>query len=177
VTGPTARFPVIANGAYAAPGVCKFCGRSGNSDERGMTDSGHSDDFYGVVYICSYCVLEMAEQYGAASPATMLRVLSDGHQRDLRLKGLSDRLDKAEGVLNALGAIGLLDLSDAALSEPAVVSQAETLPFVSDEDTDGTSDTGEEPQLETDESDSVEGPHDPSGLTGATTQQWDDIFG
>jgi hypothetical protein len=172
-----ARYPIVVDGGYAAPGVCKFCRRGGNSDERGMTDGLCGDKFYGVVYICSYCVLEMAEHYGAASPSTMVKYMADDHQKTLKMHALEERLRKAEGVLHALGASGLLDAADNALNVSVVAEEEDPLPFVSDDDPDEPVTTGEGPQHEVDEPIDEQGPDDPIGLTGATSQQWDDLFG
>lgn len=50
----------------AAPGKCVVCGYSGGKDEddRTFIDFGFDLDYYGVVYFCSSCMVEIANVIG-----------------------------------------------------------------------------------------------------------------
>lgn len=134
MTNVNARYRVVEDGAYVHPGTCLICGRDGGSDERGMTDTSKDLDYVGVVYICSYCVLEMAEQYGAASPRTQLNNLAAAEALEAQLESTRERLAKAEGLLDVLGAGGLIDIDPATVGintdpvEEAEVSEPEGAP-------------------------------------------------
>lgn len=79
----TSRFREVTDGAYAIPGVCLIC----RSSKSNMMDVDADFDYWGAVYICRDCVLEMAEKYGALSPE--------------RAKKLTDNLLKVEKILEA----------------------------------------------------------------------------
>lgn len=164
-----ARYRVVEDGAYAAPGTCLLCGRHGNSDERGMVDTQKDMDYYGVVYLCSFCVLEIAEQYGAASPSTQLNSLAASEAVQAQLYAARERLAKAEGVLSGIGALHLLDVdinspSDEQSVVEVVTTESETDDSGSDEN---STDSGEREQQQVDESLTVEGPDDFFGSTGS----------
>lgn len=59
---PNSRFRIL-NLAIRKPGVCFVCGSDGN-DERQFVDFGKTVDWYGVVYICTFCVFEVAKLLG-----------------------------------------------------------------------------------------------------------------
>lgn len=164
-----ARYRVVEDGAYAAPGICLLCGRHGNSDERGMVDTQKDMDYYGVVYLCSFCVLEIAEQYGAASPSTQLNNLAASEAVQAQLYATRQRLVKAEGVLSGIGALHLLDIDiDSPDSEQSAIEadsqEQESDSFGSDEN---STDAGEGEQQQVDESPTVEGPNDFFSTTGS----------
>ena len=127
MTNVNARYRVVEDGAYVAPGTCLTCGRDGGSDERGMTDTTKDLDFVGVVYICSYCVLEMAEGYGAASPQTQLNNLAAMEIVETQLTITRERLEKAEAVLNAVGIRDLLDIDPASVGINIPITEAPTV--------------------------------------------------
>lgn len=64
---PNSRFKVT-NVAILNPGVCFVCKSSGG-DGRQFVDYGETIDFYGVVYVCTYCVAEVAKVLGFVTPA------------------------------------------------------------------------------------------------------------
>lgn len=59
---PQSRFRIL-NLAIRKPGVCFVCGSDGN-DERQFVDFQKTVDWYGVVYICTYCAAEVAQLLG-----------------------------------------------------------------------------------------------------------------
>lgn len=68
---PTSRikllsFPVLA------PGKCAFCGSA--DDDRSYIDFGMQLDWYGAVYFCSFCIIEVSEAVGMV-PAKKLNEL------------------------------------------------------------------------------------------------------
>jgi hypothetical protein len=157
-----ARYRVIEDGAYAAPGTCFVCNRHGNSDELGMIDTQKDVDWIGVIYICSFCILEMAEQYGAASPSAQLNNLAAQEATQAQLYAVRERLAKAEGILDGMGALHLLDLDPGSLSSDhrlnqEVVKESETLDLGS---TPIVVNTGAGTQFEVDESAIEQGPDD-----------------
>lgn len=157
-----ARYRVIEDGAYAAPGTCFVCNRHGNSDELGMIDTQKDVDFVGVIYVCSFCVLEMAEQYGAASPSTQLNNLAAQEAVQAQLYAVRERLAKAEGILDGMGALHLLDIDPNSLSSDHrlnqdVAKESEALDLGS---TPIVVNSGAGTQLKIDESSVEQGPDD-----------------
>ena len=59
---PNSRFK-ITNVAILNPGICLVC-RSAGGDGRQFVDFGKTVDFYGVVYVCTFCVAEVAQILG-----------------------------------------------------------------------------------------------------------------
>lgn len=59
---PNSRFRVL-NVAVKKPGTCFVC-KSDGGDERQFVDFGKTVDWYGVVYICTFCVSEVAKILG-----------------------------------------------------------------------------------------------------------------
>lgn len=62
---PNSRFRVL-NVAIKKPGTCFVC-KSDGGDERQFVDFGKTVDWYGVVYICTFCVSEVAKMLGLGS--------------------------------------------------------------------------------------------------------------
>jgi hypothetical protein len=60
---PNSRFK-ITNVPILKPGVCFICGDSGGTDFRQFVDFGKTVDFYGVVYVCTFCIAEIAQLLG-----------------------------------------------------------------------------------------------------------------
>lgn len=174
MTNVNARYRVVEDGAYVAPGTCLTCGRDGGSDERGMTDTNVDLDYVGVVYVCSFCVLEMAEQYGAASPRTQLNNLAAAEALETQLEATRERLTKAEGVLDALGVLSLLDLDssshdldpDDAIVETPEVPEPEGTPA-------SVIDTGETAQPGVTSETPIEGPDDFFDASGDASDRLD----
>lgn len=52
----------------ALPHKCASCGCSTNHDGRKYLDFGISIDFYGVLYICSQCIVPLMNSHGWLSP-------------------------------------------------------------------------------------------------------------
>lgn len=157
-----ARYRVVEDGAYVAPGICVTCGRHGNSDERGMVDTGVDQDYYGVIYVCSMCVLEMAEQYGAASPATQLNNLAATELLERTLQETKNRLAKAERILDGIGGLHLLD-ADLPSTSDSIEPVVEVVEEEADESAGPVSDSvdpGEALQSAIDEPSAIEGPDD-----------------
>ena len=81
----------------ALPGCCYFCH---SSNREGYVDTKQSIDFYGAVYICDACIMEMAHLFGMLSSDTRdiyeakLRTLEE-ENFDLKVKitGLEQAID------------------------------------------------------------------------------------
>lgn len=56
----------IVNAPVAAPGVCILCG-SASDENRKFIDFGKQLDWYGAVYLCTLCMLDVAEAIGYIS--------------------------------------------------------------------------------------------------------------
>lgn len=66
-----------------APGVCFLCGSAGD-DKRKFIDFGKNIEWYGTVYICTQCVIEVSEAADYI-PVANFNNLYDEH-RELKIK-------------------------------------------------------------------------------------------
>lgn len=74
---------------YALPCKCTGCGIGHNDDgRRTFLDTGMELDYYGVIYICSNCFIEMAAGLGYLSPAQYTKVADDGVEAEIQNRGL-----------------------------------------------------------------------------------------
>jgi hypothetical protein len=98
---PTSRFK-ITNVAVMNPGVCFVCGSSGG-DSRQFVDYGKTIDFYGVVYVCTFCIAEVAKLLGFLNRKPFeeeIDQLQNGCiQRDLEIDNLQEQLNAARILL------------------------------------------------------------------------------
>lgn len=76
------RLTVLAN-PELAPGVCFLCGSAGD-DKRKFIDFGKNIEWYGTVYICTFCIVEVAEAADFISVASFDRLHND--YRELKVK-------------------------------------------------------------------------------------------
>lgn len=86
------------------PGKCAVCGNPGN-DERKFIDFGFSLDFYGVVYICTYCWLEGSQRIGVTSKEQFeesQRLLEEASARYAEMEAENVRLRVALSQLDFL---------------------------------------------------------------------------
>ena len=82
---PNSRFRIL-DVAQLKPGVCALCASSGG-DGRQFVDFGKSVDWYGVVYFCTFCVIEAAKLLGL----TITQAEFDG-----MAKGYGDEIESAD---------------------------------------------------------------------------------
>ncbi|MFE1145200.1 hypothetical protein [Streptomyces rochei] len=66
-----------------APGVCFLCGSAGD-DKRKFIDFGKNIEWYGTVYVCTFCVIEVAEA-ADFTPVSNFDALHNEY-RELRVK-------------------------------------------------------------------------------------------
>lgn len=62
---PQSRFR-ITNEPVLNPGICVVCGSSGG-DGRQFADFGKTQDWFGVFYLCTFCLAEVAKMMGFAT--------------------------------------------------------------------------------------------------------------
>lgn len=100
---PTSKFKVVDQ-PYALPSKCAFCGIGHNEDGRRVfIDTTLDLDWYGVVYICSTCFIEVAEALGFISPEAWEKIVKDSTDsliENERVKGENEGLRIAVGVLS-----------------------------------------------------------------------------
>lgn len=141
--------------AIKKPGVCALCGSSGG-DGRQFVDFGKSVEWYGVVYFCTFCVVEAAKLLGLAPKSDW--VLAE-HNLQEEISAGDIRWIEAQEKIRALNLllrdhlngdccahVSDLDVPEADIVEP---------------DYSGIADQSDDsPESDADESDSVEGSDD-----------------
>lgn len=72
---PQSRFR-IHDTAILKPGVCVMC-RSAGGDGRQFVDFGRTDTWYGVVYVCTFCITEAANLLGLQNNEQLKKQFND----------------------------------------------------------------------------------------------------
>lgn len=100
-TSPNARIQVMPI-PVAAPGKCAICGYAGQDGERNYIDIGLDLDFYGVVYFCTHCFTETANQLGYGSPDQVAGLLKDKRKLTDDVIGLAHERDSLRRALESV---------------------------------------------------------------------------
>lgn len=113
-TPESSKFKVLDQ-PYSLPSKCSFCGIGHNEDgKRQFIDTMLELDYYGVVYICSTCFIEIAKALGFLSPQQYTRVADAGIAAELQnreLKVENDGLRNAIAILSSHRCLGPTSLS------------------------------------------------------------------
>lgn len=100
---PTSKFKVVDQ-PYALPSKCSFCGIGHNEDgKRVFIDTTLDLDWYGVVYICSTCFIQVAQALGFIAPEAWEKVVESSTNsliENEQLKGENEGLRIAVSVLS-----------------------------------------------------------------------------
>lgn len=100
---PTSSRFRILDQPYSLPSKCSFCGIGHNEDgKRQFIDTGLDLDWYGVVYICSTCFIEIAQTLGFLSPQQYTHVADAGIEAEVENRGLKVENDALRTALNLL---------------------------------------------------------------------------
>lgn len=150
---PQSRIQVI-DVPILAPGVCMVCGTAG-VDDRKFIDFGKQVDWYGAVYLCSECIIEVARAIGFIPVAEFDKLLEE-YKKIQADKGMTDA--KAEGIQSALDVLfagyngGIVSIDEFVRGPVSTVDKSSGVP-----------ESNEEPnkrESETDEPSDVEGSDD-----------------
>jgi hypothetical protein len=150
----TSRIQILKT-PLAIPGKCIVCGAVDSEQGRTYIDFGFSIKFYGAVYFCSFCFVEIAEALDFIKNTKFLQLLETNQELKVALSVKDKRIEALNGILR--------DSFD-------IDSPADTLRDVSDDteissDSEGTIPVPDEPTENNDESSIIEG-H--SGLRGTS---------
>lgn len=100
---PTSSRFRILDQPYSLPSKCAFCGIGHNEDgRRQFVDTGLDLDWYGVVYICTNCFIEIAQTLGFLSPQQYTNVCDAGIEAEIENIGLKVENDALRTALNLL---------------------------------------------------------------------------
>lgn len=69
---PSGKFKLVAKGYLAPPASCLSCGNG--SCEEGYIDCGSYIDYYGQVYLCWFCAIQLAETFGCVIPEDVAKM-------------------------------------------------------------------------------------------------------
>lgn len=69
---PSGKFKLVAKGYLASPASCLSCGNG--SCEEGYIDTGSYVDYYGQVYLCWFCAIQLAETFGCVIPEDVAKM-------------------------------------------------------------------------------------------------------
>lgn len=144
----------VLDNPVLAPGVCCLCGCAGDG-ERKFIDFGKQLDWYGAVYFCTVCIIEVAEASGFIPVANFDKLHSDYRKLGVEIDQLKAKYEPYEKAINSVvesrASMPHLDFDNLR----SRISESES--SESDVSTDGESSEG---KSETNESDNVEGSDD-----------------
>lgn len=112
---------VLMQAPAALPGKCTGCGTARHAN--GFIDTGYDADFWGVIYYCYECVLDMASKFGFIGPETadnlnkkIAELETESANQRAAILGLEHTVD------------GLLQVRDTGISDLTVPIQPESTP-------------------------------------------------
>lgn len=94
-----------------APGQCAICGSG--QDKNGFIDTGLDFDFWGRVFFCFNCGLQLAAVFGFISPLDYADLEAELDFNKLELESANEEIKNLRGILD--GVSGLNKLLDASL--------------------------------------------------------------
>lgn len=116
---PQSKFQVVIS-PQALPGCCLFC-RNGNAEW--YVDTGSYEEFYGVVYICCDCILQISTQVGWVTPERRVELEEKVMELTGHLLNANDRIHSLELIINGYTALNLsLDVDVPVLPTDSVSS-------------------------------------------------------
>lgn len=93
------------------PGTCSSCGSS-STEDRDYIDFDLTLDFYGVVYICTFCFSECANAVGYISPEQARALEAQREYYALQVANFYTKDKALNDAINLLRESGLFDLVD-----------------------------------------------------------------
>lgn len=112
------RFKVLDQ-PYSLPSKCAFCSLGHNQNGTvSFIDTTLDLDFYGVVYICSTCLTEIAASLGYISPDAWEKIVEDSTNSLIRCERLQAEND---GLRNAVNILTGHHCSDAPVPSPDIL--------------------------------------------------------
>lgn len=169
---PSGRVQRIGNGALLPPGTCILCGTGYNDD--GFIDFGVNIEWFGQLYFCATCALEIGSAVGAYSSVEVKNLLNDLNASLDDYQGLKKRLEDVTGELDTLrSAFRIVSAGDTGDSPDVNSSQGISRSDALSADTDRLIQestygrTGED--SEPTESGTGDGPHDDIGSERSDT--------
>ena len=113
----------------ALPGQCKGCGAA---DKFGYIDTGWQEEFYGAIYFCRDCVLDMASYYGAVAPEQYTRSkreLMEAQQKivwlEMQYRANIKILEGIDGLVDLRTSGGIDSLSDSSVVVDSTAEESE----------------------------------------------------
>lgn len=108
---PSGKFKLVAKGYLAAPASCLTCG-NGNCEE-GYIDCGSYVDYYGQVYLCWFCAIQLAETFGCVIPEDVEKMEATLKEQMETTETLTMELETANARIGAYSLLfGVLPVPD-----------------------------------------------------------------
>lgn len=137
---PQSRFRII-NAPIHKPGVCALCGSAGG-DGRQFIDFGKTMDWYGVVYFCTFCIIEAGYLLGLHSTGASENLIAELQGRfesqKLQLDNALEQLNATRVLLRNCHCDDPDPVSDDSVPDAVVVEDSEESEGNSDDNTEST---------------------------------------
>ena len=105
MTNSLSRFQLVPQVATMAPGKCCVCG---GSEKEFFVDFGFQLDFYGSVYFCNDCILEVANVLDYHGPHQWKMVKDLNEELRAENNSLRDRLETLNDLAGSVSKLGLM---------------------------------------------------------------------
>lgn len=102
---PNSRVQVV-DAPVAHPGFCALCGSPGGDGRKFIDTQWSPEEFYGVVYYCTYCFSEIANQVGYQTTDQVMDTQRRLVETENRLREVLDECANLRIAVDALAASG-----------------------------------------------------------------------
>lgn len=150
---PNSRVQVI-DAPVSHPGFCALCGSVGGDGRKFIDTQWAPEEFYGVVYYCTYCFAEIANQVGFQTNDQVADTQRRLVETEARLREVLDECSNLRAAVDALTASGYVlppDLEDGVEDSSELTSGESGTSKSSDES--GSGDVQQTPELDLSEFD------------------------
>lgn len=128
VENPSAKIQFVQI-TLTAPGICAICGSG--QDENGFVDTGLDFDFWGRLYFCPQCTIQLAAVFGFISPLDYADLEAELDFKKLELENAHERIRLLEGIVDGVSGLNRLFNSVPERFTPSM--EVSTVEIVSDE--------------------------------------------
>lgn len=101
----------VLNAPVLAPGVCCICG-CGHSEDRQYIDLGIDVDYTGVMYFCTFCMTELVNVLGCATPEQYKQLQDELDSARQTILEFQQQKAAIDGVVDTLRSTGLFSSAD-----------------------------------------------------------------
>lgn len=119
------KFFILEARQLKLPSKCVSCGASGLNDGRKFIDFGYDIDYYGAVYFCELCFVEICKQLGWISKKESVELEEEYMLTKARMKTLEDEVIAYRNILDGVDFLHLSN-TDSSTNDKEVFGNSST---------------------------------------------------